>query len=39
MFFVMLGKAKHVVFRDSSVALGSLRMKKEKTSHHLLALE
>ena len=35
---VMLSEAKHLVFRDSSVAFGSLRMTKEKVpvvSEHL----
>ncbi|HEY9073709.1 MAG TPA: hypothetical protein VIN67_06210, partial [Desulfobaccales bacterium] len=38
-FFVMLSEAKHLVFRDSSVAFGSLRMTRKMTSHHLLMLK
>ncbi len=37
-FLVMLSKAKHLVFRDSSVAFGFLRMTKEMSSPPLLAL-
>ena len=33
-FFVMLSEAKHLVFRDSSIASGSLRMTRNMTSHH-----
>jgi hypothetical protein len=35
----MLSEAKHLVFRDSSVAFGSLRMTGKMTSHHLLVLK
>jgi hypothetical protein len=35
----MLSAAKHLVFGDSSVAYGSLRMTREMTSHHLLLLK
>jgi hypothetical protein len=38
-FLVMLSEAKHLVFRDSSVAFGSLRMTREMTAHHLLVLK
>src|SRR4030042_4048616 len=34
-FFVMLSEAKHLVFRDSSVAFGSLRMTTDMPSPHL----
>jgi hypothetical protein len=33
---VMLSAAKHLVFKDSSVAFGSLRMTREMASHHHL---
>ncbi|MGA9823135.1 MAG: hypothetical protein WBQ36_16235 [Desulfobaccales bacterium] len=35
----MLSEAKHLVFRDSSVACGSLRMTKKINAHQILVLE